>query len=385
MSQSGSPSFANDGQDEPLAGQVASLTSTNNFINFCAGQTIHQGVQNSTGTCNPAPMGMLVASDVIPTSKFVFPKHNSTIPSNGTFTVRLAVANLNTGNFANEDENFLSAPQQVNGEGAVLGHATIVIEALDSLGQTTPTDPRLFAFWRTLSAQRSGDELSGDVTNGLPAGFYRLSSVIIASNYQPVLVSIEQHGAINDAIYFTVSDTANTTTSSAPPTHTSTSSSSPSRPAQTGASRNHHNNRTNMAAISGGVAGSIVFLGIIIGILLGRRQWRRRRSYRRKLALDLMAESPGSSSANIELPMTAIEPFRDAGGVQGSSSTVQLVRKSNRTQSSPAVNDASGAGTSELPPPAYSQIVEEARHIVEGAQESRPPPVPRKNRVRPAP
>ncbi|EEB87736.1 hypothetical protein MPER_14809, partial [Moniliophthora perniciosa FA553] len=27
--------FANDGQDVPAAGQVASITSTNNFINFC--------------------------------------------------------------------------------------------------------------------------------------------------------------------------------------------------------------------------------------------------------------------------------------------------------------------------------------------------------------
>ncbi len=44
--------FANDGQDVPAVGQVASLTSTNNFINFCltvANTPITDGKQVTTG------------------------------------------------------------------------------------------------------------------------------------------------------------------------------------------------------------------------------------------------------------------------------------------------------------------------------------------------
>ena len=45
------PGFANDGQDQPVAGQVASLTSTNNFINFCltVNAPITNGQQITTG------------------------------------------------------------------------------------------------------------------------------------------------------------------------------------------------------------------------------------------------------------------------------------------------------------------------------------------------
>ena len=34
------------------AGEAASTTSTNNFINFCSGQTLTNGLQNTAGSCN---------------------------------------------------------------------------------------------------------------------------------------------------------------------------------------------------------------------------------------------------------------------------------------------------------------------------------------------
>jgi hypothetical protein len=45
----------NDGSDEigsAEAGQAKSLTSTNNFINNCAGKTLTNGLQITTGSCN---------------------------------------------------------------------------------------------------------------------------------------------------------------------------------------------------------------------------------------------------------------------------------------------------------------------------------------------
>lgn len=50
------PNAGLDGQNPPVAGQVASLTSTNNFINFCLtqkGVPITNGLQTKTGSCNP--------------------------------------------------------------------------------------------------------------------------------------------------------------------------------------------------------------------------------------------------------------------------------------------------------------------------------------------
>jgi hypothetical protein len=90
--------FANDGQDVPEAGQVASLTSTNNFINFCAGQTITNGKQITTGSCNPAPMGQIAAQTVMPSCKFVFPPNgDASLKASQAFTIKLAINNLQTG------------------------------------------------------------------------------------------------------------------------------------------------------------------------------------------------------------------------------------------------------------------------------------------------
>ena len=54
--------FENDGQNVPVAGQVPSLTSSNNFINFCAtvpNLPLMNSTQITTGSCNPAPMGVI--------------------------------------------------------------------------------------------------------------------------------------------------------------------------------------------------------------------------------------------------------------------------------------------------------------------------------------
>ncbi|EJD04997.1 uncharacterized protein FOMMEDRAFT_154160 [Fomitiporia mediterranea MF3/22] len=198
--------FAEDGQQVPTAGQVASLTSKNNFINFCltVNKPITNGEQIKTGSCNPAPMGVIAATTNMPSSKFQFPKNGDTIKADQTFTVQMAVSNLETGNLVNENTNFYAAPQQVNAQGNIIGHSRIAIEQLDSLNQTTPTDPNKFAFFKGISAPAVNGVLSADITEGLPAGFYRLASVNSAANLQPVLVAVAQHGSLDDMVYFTV-------------------------------------------------------------------------------------------------------------------------------------------------------------------------------------
>jgi hypothetical protein len=198
--------FEQDGQETPTAGQVASLTSTNNFINFCAttNQPITNGQQITGGSCNPAPMGSIPSSANMPSAKFTNPKNLQDIAANQAFTITMAIQGMETGNFVNAQANYFAAPQQLNGQGQIKGHSHVVVESLSAIDQTTPTDPSKFAFFKGLNAAASGGVLTADVTAGLPAGVYKLSSINTAANHQPVLVPIAQHGSLDDAVYFTV-------------------------------------------------------------------------------------------------------------------------------------------------------------------------------------
>jgi hypothetical protein len=183
---------------------VASLTSSNNFINFCLtvpNLPITDGKQITTGSCNPAPIGAIPSVDNMPSSKFVFPKNFGTVKANTPFTIQMAIKNLVTGNFVNAQANYFSAPQQLNGQGQIIGHSHVVVEVLNSLDQTTPTDPKKFAFFKGLNGAAQGGILTADVTAGLPVGVYRLASINAAANHQPAIAPIAQHGSLDDAIY----------------------------------------------------------------------------------------------------------------------------------------------------------------------------------------
>jgi len=200
--------FENNGQAVPTAGQVPSLTSSNNFINFCLtvpNLPITNGKQIRTGSCNPAPMGVIPSTDNIPSAKFVFPANgDSSLVAGTPFTIKLAIQNFQTGSFVNAEENYFAAPQQVNTQGQIIGHSHVVVEALSALDQTTPTNPTKFTFFQGLNSAAVDGVLTANVAAGLPAGFYKLSSINTAANHQPVLVPIAQHGSLDDAVYFTV-------------------------------------------------------------------------------------------------------------------------------------------------------------------------------------
>lgn len=230
------PNFAKNGQNVNTseADEVPSLTSTNNFINFCATLSnlpITNGQQIKGGSCNPAPMGAIPSTSNMPSAKFVTPNNMAVLPADTTFQVTLAVKELQTGFFVNPDTNYFAAPQQIDPtSGQIQGHAHFVIEALQSLTQTTPTDPNKFAFFLGLNGKADAKgQLYANVTGGLPEGTYKMSTIISAMNHQPVLVAVAQHGALDDQIYFTVvasgkNGTTTTTTSIGGSPHPSTAS-----------------------------------------------------------------------------------------------------------------------------------------------------------------
>ncbi|KAH8120497.1 hypothetical protein DFH11DRAFT_1560337 [Phellopilus nigrolimitatus] len=200
--------FEKDGQQTPAENQIASATSSNNYINFCATVKLPltNGQQVKGGSCNARPMGVIASSSKMPSGKFQSPQNMATVKANKTFTVKMAIQNLATGNFVNADANYFSAPQTLDGSGNIVGHSHIVIEKINGINDTNPTDPTKFAFFKGLNNKAQNGVLSADVSNGLPSGTYRLASINSAANHQPVLVAVAQHGTLDDMVYFTVTD-----------------------------------------------------------------------------------------------------------------------------------------------------------------------------------
>jgi hypothetical protein len=198
--------FANNGQSKPEPGQVPSLTSTNNFINFCktVNKPISNGAQVVDGSCNPAPMGVIAAKSKMPASKFLNPPNLGKIKANTPFTIQMRIQNLETGHFVNAAQNYFSAPQQTNRQGIIQGHSHVVVQKMESMTSNKILNPLDFAFFKGLNEAARNGVLSTEVTKGLPKGVYRLASINAAANHQPVLVAVAQHGSLDDVVYFTV-------------------------------------------------------------------------------------------------------------------------------------------------------------------------------------
>jgi len=150
-------------------------------------------------------MGMIPSIDNMPSAKFVFPKNgDNSLLEHAPFTIQMAIQNIQSGTFVNPKENYLAAPQHLNAQGQIIGHSHLVVESLSALDQTTPTNPRDFAFFQGLNSPAVNGILTATLAGGLPAGSYRLSSMNAAANHQAVLVAVAQHGFLDDAVYFTV-------------------------------------------------------------------------------------------------------------------------------------------------------------------------------------
>jgi hypothetical protein len=190
-----------DGLNNATAGTTASDTSNNNFINVCDGKTITDGLQNKAGSCNPIPMGDIPAVTAMPSCKFVSPANGQNFGVNQTFNAVLAVQGMQDGDFTNAETTYFAAPQKLNAGGQIIGHNHVVIEAVKSFTDTTPTNPQVFAFFKGYDDAAAGGQLTAPVTNGLDAGTYRCCSITTSANHVPVAVPVAQHGTVEDCVY----------------------------------------------------------------------------------------------------------------------------------------------------------------------------------------
>jgi hypothetical protein len=147
-------------------------------------------------------MGVLAPSTNMPSSKFMQPKNLDPIKAHTTFQIKMAIRHLDAGHSTNPNTTFCGAPQQLNAGNDIIGHTHFVIEEISSVSSTDVSDPSNFVFFTAINTAADSDgNVSFNVTNGLPAGTYKLSSIHTSANHVPVLVSVAQHGALDDQVY----------------------------------------------------------------------------------------------------------------------------------------------------------------------------------------
>lgn len=182
-----------------------------NFINFCAGQTLTNGQQNKKGSCNGIPMGQIPATTNMISAMIVNPQPGDKLPAMQTFNIQVQTQHLKAGVFVNPTTNYYTSPQALDANGDIIGHCHVTVQSIGNLKSTTPPDPTQFAFFKGIDDAGNGKGLlSATVQGGLPAGSYRVCTMIAAANHQPVNMPVAQRGAQDDCTKFEVGGTGST-------------------------------------------------------------------------------------------------------------------------------------------------------------------------------
>merc|ERR1712000_742626 len=109
-------------------------------------------------------------------SVFTSPQNGDDLQADTDFTISVQMINFAPGTFTNPDNTYYAAPQDVDGNGNIIGHTHVTVQ--DTGGDTNPTqplDPTQFVFFKGINDQGDGNGLlSADVEGGLPTGNYRL-------------------------------------------------------------------------------------------------------------------------------------------------------------------------------------------------------------------
>lgn len=115
-------------------------------------------------------MGDIPAKTKMVTSIITFPKNGDTVQQSQNFTITVQTQNLQAGSFTNPDATYYAAPQQLNGQGQVIGHTHITVQDLgSSLNPSQPPDPTQFAFFKGVNDAGNGQGLlSADVVLVFP-------------------------------------------------------------------------------------------------------------------------------------------------------------------------------------------------------------------------
>ncbi|KAL2801238.1 hypothetical protein BJX66DRAFT_289333 [Aspergillus keveii] len=194
-------------------GYAPSATDAANFINHCTQKTLTNGKSFEGGSCNGIVMGDIPAETNMISTIITYPFQNQLFTVNTPFFVRFRTANLAAGSVTNPNSTLYSAPQTLN-DGKVIGHVHVAIQQLFGFSEgmfegqeahIAPPDPTKVAFFKTIFGKGDGEGgFSVQVRRGLPVGYYRVCTMVAASNHQPVIMPVVYRGAQDDCQRFRV-------------------------------------------------------------------------------------------------------------------------------------------------------------------------------------
>lgn len=153
-------------------------------------------------------MGDIPAFDknTVTSAIIINPKPGDIVEPNQDLEIQARIAGIDLGIFTNPANTYYSAPQQLNGNGQIIGHTHITCQDLgDSLAPTQPLDGTKFVFFKGFNQEANGNGVASvQIPGGLPAGNYRCCTMSSAGNHQPVLMALAQRGAQDDCTKFVV-------------------------------------------------------------------------------------------------------------------------------------------------------------------------------------
>ncbi|KAJ3156906.1 hypothetical protein HDU86_003441 [Geranomyces michiganensis] len=183
------------------------------FCNLFRGLPTLSGAQVRTGGCSLTAQGAIPVTTKMPSTLILEPRAGSTVKLGTDFTIRVNVANLETGHFSDPQTAYYTSPQTLNDQGVVQGHTHVTIQRLSGVnnGGASPAapDPRKFDFFKGVNNAADG---SGNLEVQVPGaafansgpGVYRLCTMSSAFTHQPLVMPVAQRGAQDDCVRFTV-------------------------------------------------------------------------------------------------------------------------------------------------------------------------------------
>lgn len=152
-------------------------------------------------------MGDIPAKAKMVSATIIFPETGgASVAADTTFNITVQTANLEAGSFTNADKTYYAGPQFLGNSGGIVGHAHVTVQDMgSSLNPKKALDATAFAFFKGINDAGNGQGLlTATVTDGLPAGNYRVCTMNSASNHQPVLMPVAQRGTPDDCTKFVV-------------------------------------------------------------------------------------------------------------------------------------------------------------------------------------